>query len=317
MTLEIFQQTLNIYRRVRIDIEPVQRGMSVTVYLKTTTTGNFINILGPLDVIQTTNDCPTLNSVVINTIIANNINTATNGIAVTDTLPANFSITGESPYVTGGTMNSFTLAETLGDGRNVYTYTIDALANSVTNITYNGSFTSIPSNGQYVSSIGITPPSGFNDNNLNDNHATDTVKIRAVASMIDITGTTELCYGTKATLTASAPPEITNPVYKWYDSQTAEAVQINQIFGIDAGEGTWSYFSQTTGDVNAYVRVSQSPEYKGAVIMNGKVIYTSAIGCYPYRGMTDSKKVEFTYMPAVGSCLAGKTYKVVIILYKR
>jgi hypothetical protein len=98
--------------------------------------------------------------------------------------------------------------------------------------------------------------------------------------------------------------------------ETAGAVQINQIFGIDAGEGIWSYFSQTASDVNAYVSVSQSPEYKGAVIMNGKAIYTSAIGYYPYRGMTDSKKVEFTYTPAAGSCLAGKTYKVVIILYK-
>jgi hypothetical protein len=95
--------------------------------------------------------------------------------------------------------------------------------------------------------------------------------------------------------------------------ETAEAVQINQIFGIDAGEGTWSYFSQTTGDVDAYVK--KSTTYGGAVTMNGKAIYESAIGYYTYHGMTDAKKVEFIYTPAIGSCLKGKTFKVVIILY--
>jgi hypothetical protein len=35
-----------------------------------------------------------------------------------------------------------------------------------------------------------------------------------------------------------------------------------------------------------------------------------------HEGMSDAKKVEFTYTPTVGSCLAGKTYKVVIILTK-
>jgi hypothetical protein len=98
--------------------------------------------------------------------------------------------------------------------------------------------------------------------------------------------------------------------------ETAEAVQINQIFGIDAGEGTWSYFSQTTGDVDAYVKKSTSSTYGGAVIMNGKAIYESAIGYYAYHGMTDAKKVEFICTPATGSCLDGKTFKTVIILIK-
>ena len=97
-------------------------------------------------------------------------------------------------------------------------------------------------------------------------------------------------------------------------SETAEAVQINQIFGIEAGKGTWSYFSQTPGDVNAYVNKSTSSTYNGAVIMNGKAIYESSIAYYPYRDMPDAKKVEFTYTPANGSCLQGKTYKIVIIL---
>jgi hypothetical protein len=97
--------------------------------------------------------------------------------------------------------------------------------------------------------------------------------------------------------------------------EIAGAVQINQIFGIDAGKGTWTYFSQTDNDVDDYVTVSQSTEYGGAVIMDGKAIYEDpTIGSYPYHSMTDAKKVEFTYTPATGSCLAGKTYKVVIIL---
>jgi hypothetical protein len=98
-------------------------------------------------------------------------------------------------------------------------------------------------------------------------------------------------------------------------AETAEAVQINQIFGIDAGEGTWTYKSFTAGDVNNYVTISQSPEYRGAVIMNGKALHESAIGYYPYRDMTDAKKVEFTYTPKDG-CLKGQTYKIVIILIK-
>jgi hypothetical protein len=40
--------------------------------------------------------------------------------------------------------------------------------------------------------------------------------------MINVTGTTEFCSDMKTTLTASASPEIANPVYKWYSSQTAE-----------------------------------------------------------------------------------------------
>jgi hypothetical protein len=49
--------------------------------------------------------------------------------------------------------------------------------------------------------------------------------------------------------------------------------------------------------------------------MNGKALHESAIGYYPYRSMTEAKKVEFTYTPKDG-CLKGQTYKIVIILIK-
>jgi hypothetical protein len=89
--------------------------------------------------------------------------------------------------------------------------------------------------------------------------------------------------------------------------ETAEAVNINQIFGIDAG-GTWMYVSPD-GNISAYV--TESAAYGGAVIMNGKGIYeNTSIGFY---GTTNTKRVVFTYTPA-GSCLDGKTYKMVIIL---
>jgi hypothetical protein len=95
--------------------------------------------------------------------------------------------------------------------------------------------------------------------------------------------------------------------------EQAEAVQINQIFGIEAN-GTWEYHSNNSGDVDAYVTKSASGAYEGAVIMNGKAIYESAaIPPYFYHGI-NTKKVEFTYITDENSCLNGEKYKTVIIL---
>jgi hypothetical protein len=94
----------------------------------------------------------------------------------------------------------------------------------------------------------------------------------------------------------------------------AEAVQINQLFGIDA-RGTWTYQSSVPHDVDAYVAESTSPVYGGAVIMNGKAIYKdTSIASYNYHGIIDAKKVEFIYTTHTDSCLHGKKYKMVIIL---
>jgi hypothetical protein len=97
-------------------------------------------------------------------------------------------------------------------------------------------------------------------------------------------------------------------------SDYAEAVNINQIFGVDAGfdNNVWSYESWTTGDVNKHVTISKSSMYYGAVIMNGKAIYDdNAIAKIP---STNNKRVVFTYKPKTGSCFGGKSYTVVIIL---
>jgi hypothetical protein len=95
--------------------------------------------------------------------------------------------------------------------------------------------------------------------------------------------------------------------------EKAEAVNINQIFGIDAG-GTWTYVSDCNSSVLAPY-VTESAAHGGAVIMNGKEIYTDpSINYYSWHGITAAKRVTFTYTPADNSCLDGKTYRMVIIL---
>jgi hypothetical protein len=97
-------------------------------------------------------------------------------------------------------------------------------------------------------------------------------------------------------------------------SDNAETVNINQIFGIDAGfdDKVWSYKSETAGDVDKYVTISTSSMYFGAVVMNGKAIYDDP-SILKIPG-TNNKKVVFTYTPKTGSCLSGKSYTVTIIL---
>jgi hypothetical protein len=95
----------------------------------------------------------------------------------------------------------------------------------------------------------------------------------------------------------------------------AYALQINQIFGVDAGAGTWSYHAVksdgTEQNIDEYVTESHSTEYSGAVILNGLAIYENpSIGYSNY----PDKKVEFTYTPVNGSCLQGKPYKITVIL---
>jgi hypothetical protein len=93
----------------------------------------------------------------------------------------------------------------------------------------------------------------------------------------------------------------------------AEAVQINQLFGIEA-KGKWTYYSSVAGDVDQYVTESTSPEYGGAVVMNGKAIYESSIPTGSYHGLNNVKIVTFTYRADDDSCLHGKDYTVTVVL---
>jgi hypothetical protein len=96
--------------------------------------------------------------------------------------------------------------------------------------------------------------------------------------------------------------------------ERAEALQINRLFGIEAG-GSLEYFSSVPNDIDGYVTVSpHSSPFDGAVTMNGKAVYESpTIPVYNYHGIA-AKKAVFTYTSDGDSCLKGKTYTVVIIL---
>jgi hypothetical protein len=97
-------------------------------------------------------------------------------------------------------------------------------------------------------------------------------------------------------------------------ADNADAINVNQIFGIDAGKGTWTYLSHAANDINAYVTESHSTTYGGAVVLNGKALFLdSGITAITYHGV-NAKKAVFTYTPATGSCLEGKPYQIVIIL---
>jgi hypothetical protein len=96
----------------------------------------------------------------------------------------------------------------------------------------------------------------------------------------------------------------------------AEAVNINQLFGLEAG-GTWLYSAVGGENITAYVTESpSSSDYAGAVVMNGKAIYGDSsipfIANYHATG-NNVKMVKFTYTAGTG-CLAGKSYSMVIVL---
>jgi hypothetical protein len=92
----------------------------------------------------------------------------------------------------------------------------------------------------------------------------------------------------------------------------AEAVNINRLFGLEAG-GVWTYHAidsenpdNTSIIPSAQVTIISAPHsvHAGAVVMNGKGIYENeSIPSRTYHGVGDVKMVKFTYTPASGSCL--------------
>jgi hypothetical protein len=83
--------------------------------------------------------------------------------------------------------------------------------------------------------------------------------------------------------------------------KNAEALQINQIFGIEA-DGTFGPFVADDGsDLTPYIKESST---YSTTTMNGKAIYEN----------TSARKVTITYTPAAGSCLNGKIFTITIIL---
>jgi hypothetical protein len=91
----------------------------------------------------------------------------------------------------------------------------------------------------------------------------------------------------------------------------AEALQINQMFGVEA-DGTWSTVPALT---SAYINQSPSSSpYAGALVFNGKAAYADGVlPMITYHGDA-ARKVEFYYTVPSGNCLGDKVYKIVIVL---
>jgi hypothetical protein len=98
----------------------------------------------------------------------------------------------------------------------------------------------------------------------------------------------------------------------------ADAIQINQIFGIEA-DGDWIYYAENENDLNnkTHITVSTLPPCLGSIVMKGKAVYDDpSISKYPYLGDPNAKKVVFLYKTDDASCLNGKEYKIIIVIYK-
>jgi hypothetical protein len=91
--------------------------------------------------------------------------------------------------------------------------------------------------------------------------------------------------------------------------EKAEALQLNQIFGIDAA-GSWIYDSSLTDHVST---LSAAP-YTGATIFDGRAAYLNSVIPYSSYHVPLSKTIVFKYKSASSSCLGGKEYTVVIVL---
>jgi hypothetical protein len=91
----------------------------------------------------------------------------------------------------------------------------------------------------------------------------------------------------------------------------AEALQINQLFGIEAA-GTWSTVPVLSP---AYIRLSPSSSpYAGALTFNGKAAYEDGVLTpLTYRG-EPARQIEFYYTVPAGECLGNRVYKVVTVL---
>jgi hypothetical protein len=240
------------YRRVRIEIEPDQTaGMNVTVYLRTEISPVFMKIIGPVNVPQPpptvlglgfagstgggygyhevrdviirtpgdlsvykTAECAnSKDNVVINTHIVHGFADATNNIFVQDTLPHRYTPAG-APYVSvagnANITNSYT--NTLGDGRLLYSYYINAVGSAEVKISYTGSFAVMPPQGEYRSGAVVVPPSGFQDDYVNDNLFSLTAYVEKLETA---TPTTQfITLGSPLTFAVSAT-HANDITYKW------------------------------------------------------------------------------------------------------
>jgi hypothetical protein len=249
------------YRRVKIDIEPVTGGMSVTVYLKLTPNGSFTKILGPINVIQTkppllrmgfnastgagygfhevrdiiartpgnllvsssnSDSCSPTNNAKIITKIFNGDTART--VTVYDTLPAGYYFSGQPAVSSSVVMSNFT-KNMLPDGRTVCTYNFYINTDITVDVTYTGSFFTLPRPDlQYVSSTKAR-------SGLDSSYGTFTGCL-----LLD---TVKTCAGDSITLYSNIGSAGLNPSYQWF---------INGDTVSGATDSTYTYIPQN-GDI--------------------------------------------------------------------
>jgi hypothetical protein len=95
--------------------------------------------------------------------------------------------------------------------------------------------------------------------------------------------------------------------------EQAEALQINQIIGIDVEGGEW-YTAPVLSDTYARLSPADSP-FAGAFVFYGKKAYLDEVllPTIPYHGIP-AHMVDFYYSTPDDSCMGGKVYKTVIVL---
>jgi hypothetical protein len=101
----------------------------------------------------------------------------------------------------------------------------------------------------------------------------------------------------------------------------AEALQVNQLFGIESSSGTLSAEPALTTTLSAYYTQSpSSSRHSGAFVFNGKKAYEDSenngngtpLPSITYHKVT-ARKVKFRYTPD-DSCFNGAVYEVVVVL---
>lgn len=96
--------------------------------------------------------------------------------------------------------------------------------------------------------------------------------------------------------------------------KTADAIQMNQILGIDVKENELSSYIV---ELNSFLHRSKSPKFEGAITFSAKKAYlqSNLLPDAPSKYGIGAKKAEFTYRPLTESCYTKEEYKLVLILY--
>jgi hypothetical protein len=92
----------------------------------------------------------------------------------------------------------------------------------------------------------------------------------------------------------------------------AEAIQINQIIGIDAEDGEWRTVPELLPDTYTHLSPADSP-YAGAFVFDGKKYSDDVLPTITYHGVP-AHQIEFYYSTPSGNCTGKKEYKTVIVL---